>query len=127
MKENEWTWSIKELLEDSNLGDNIYFDILTRVPYAKEIISYDLDFTPIQQNQMGFETDLLVYEKTDIIKPRIIIEAKINSITTQDAVVGLIKKEIDYSRKIESMIYNSRMRGREKYFLLQKELRLEEI
>lgn len=127
MKENEWTWSIKELLEDSNLGENIYFDILTRVPYAKEIISYDLDFTPIQQNQMGFETDLLVYEKTDIIKPRIIIEAKINSITTQDVFVGLIKKEIDYSRKIESMIYNSRMRGREKYFLLQKELRLEEI
>lgn len=187
MTENEWTKSIKDLLRKSNLGDNIYFDTLARVPYAKEIISYGLDFTPTQEDMMAFQTDLLIYEKTDIVKPRIIIEAKIKSVTTHDAItysykaqthknvtpyirygimlgntknsalpgrlfrhgtnfdfmisfkdyvlngkehaafLDLIKKEIEYSKKIEGMIYKSRMKDREKYFLLQKELRLEEL
>lgn len=187
MKENEWTASVKELLQGSNIGDNIYFDTLNKVPYAQEIVSYGLDFTENNQSKMEFETDLLVYEKTDIIKPRIIIEAKVNSVTTHDAItysykaqshknvtpyirygimlgnrkhyplpgrlfrhgtnfdfmisfkeytlnqeerdifVEMIRKEIDYSRKIEEMIYESRAKDRKRYFLLQKELRLEEM
>lgn len=187
MNENEWTESIKELLKDSNLGDDIYFDTLKRVPYALEILSYNLDYTCNKQSKMSFETDMLIYEKTDVIKPRIIIEAKINSVSTHAAItysykaqnhknvtpylrygimlgnrgslplpgrlfrhgtnfdfmisfqkyilsqnersefIDLIKKEISYSRQLEEMIYNSKMKNRKKYFILHKELRLEEI
>jgi len=37
MRENEWTNNIKELLQVANLGENIYFDTLYKVPYAQEI------------------------------------------------------------------------------------------
>lgn len=187
MKENEWTDSIRRLLARSNVGENICFDTLAKVPYAQEIISYGLDFVEHKQSNMSFETDLLIYEKTDVIKPRVIIEAKLHSVTTHDAItysykaqnhknvtpyirygimlgnrrhyplpgrlfshgtnfdfmisfrgyvldqeeepafVYLIRKEISYSRKIEEMIYESRLKDRKRYFLLQKELRLEEI
>lgn len=187
MRENEWTASIKELLQNSDIGDDIYFDNLIKLPYAQEILSYELDFAENKESKMTFETDLLVYEKTDIIKPRVIIEAKIDNISTHDAItysykaqnhknvtpyirygimlgnrkhyplpgrlfrhgtnfdfmisfkecvlsqeekvafVDLIKKEVTYSRKIEEMIYESRTKNRMHYFLLQKELRLEEM
>jgi hypothetical protein len=187
MRENEWTNTIKELLQGANFGDDICFDTLNKVPYAQEVISYNLDFEKDEESTMAFETDLLVYEKTDTIKPRIIIESKINSITTHDAItysykaqthknvtpyirygimlgnrkhyplpgrlfrhgtnfdfmisfrdfilsndekmvfIELIKKEISYSQKIEEMIYESRAKNRKHYFLLQKELRLEEM
>ena len=32
VRENEWTISIKELLQNSNIGDNIYFDTLPKCP-----------------------------------------------------------------------------------------------
>lgn len=187
MREIEWTNSIKKLLQEANLGDNIYFDTLNKVPYAQEILSYDLDFKKDKEHTMAFETYLLVFEKKESIKPRIIIESKINSVTTHDAItysykaqthknvtpyirygimlgnrkhyplpgrlfrhgtnfdfmisfkgfvlseyeksilIELVKKEISYSRKIEEMIYESRTKNRKHYFLLQKELRLEEM
>jgi hypothetical protein len=187
MIENQWTNSIKELLQEANLGDSIYFDTLNKVPYAQEILSYDLDFVKDKEHTMAFETDLLIFEKDKSIKPRVIIESKINSVTTHDAItysykaqthknvtpyirygimlgnrqhfplpgrlfrhgtnfdfmisfrdfilseeeklafIDLIKKEISYSQKIEEMIYDSRIRNRKHYFLLQKELRLEEM
>ena len=74
MRENEWTNTIKELLQGANLGDDICFDILNKVPYAQEVLSYNLDFEKDEESSMAFETDLLVYEKADTIKPRIIIE-----------------------------------------------------
>jgi hypothetical protein len=43
------------------------------------------------------------------------------------AFVELIEKEITYSKKIEEMIYESHSKDRKKYFILQKELRLEEL
>jgi len=187
MIENQWTNSIKELLQEANLGDSIYFDTLNKVPYAQEILSYDLDFVKDKEHTMAFETDLLIFEKDKSIKPRVIIESKINSVTTHDAItysykaqthknvtpyirygimlgnrqhfplpgrlfrhgtnfdfmisfrdfilseeeklafIDLIKKEISYSQKIEEMIYDNRIRNRKHYFLLQKELRLEEM
>lgn len=43
------------------------------------------------------------------------------------AFIELIKKEISYSQKIEEMIYESRNKDRKHYYILQKELRLEEM
>lgn len=187
MNENEWTASIKELLQECNIGQNIFIETLRKVPYAKEILSYDLNFEANDNRSMVFETDLLIYEKTDVIKPRVIIESKIEKVTTHDAItysnkaqshkyvtpyirygimlgnrgdyplpgrlfrhganfdfmisfkkyelsqeeknafIELIKKEIDYSKKVEEMIYESRKIDRKRYFILEKELRLEEI
>src|SRR5699024_726130 len=78
MKENEWTNNMKELLQKANLSENIYFDTLNKIPYAKEILSYDLHFEANKENISAFETDLLIYEKTDVVKPRVIIESKLN-------------------------------------------------
>lgn len=93
MRENDWTDSIKELLQHANLGDNIHFDTLNKMPYAQEILSYNIDFQEDKMNTSVFETDLLVYEKSDVIKPRIIIEAKINSVTTHDAITYSYKAQ----------------------------------
>jgi len=187
MRENEWTNSILELLQVANLGANIYFSTLNKVPYAQEILSYDLDFKKDREHTSAFETDLLIYEKEESIKPRIIIESKINNVSTHDAItysykaqshknvtpyvrygimlgnrkhyplpgrlfrhgtnfdfmisfkdfilsddertafIELIKKEISYSQKMEEMIYESRYKNRKHYFILQKELKLEEM
>jgi hypothetical protein len=93
MRENEWTNTIKELLQGANLGDDICFDTLNKVPYAQEVLSYNLDFEKDEESMMAFETDLLVYEKADTIKPRIIIESKINCITTHDAITYSYKAQ----------------------------------
>ena len=186
MRENEWTDSIKELLQAADFEDNIYFDTLNKISYAQEILSYDLDFNKDKENTMLFETDLLAYEKDKSIKPRIIIEAKVNNVSTHDAItysykaqthknvtpylrygimmgnrkhyplpgrlfrhgtnfdfmisfrdfvlsdeeksafIELVKKNF-YSQKIEEMIYESRYKNRKHYYILQKELRLEEM
>ena len=86
MGENDWTNSIKKLLQEANIDEDIYFDTQSKVPYAQEIISYDTDFQIDKLESMEFQTDLLVYEKKEVIKPRIIIESKVESVTTHDAI-----------------------------------------
>lgn len=94
MKENEWTKRISECLQECNIGENIYFDTLRKVPYAQEILSYDLNFKESNEHVTSFETDLLIYEKCeDLIKPRVIIEAKIDTVTTHDAITYSYKAQ----------------------------------
>ena len=81
------------MLQGVNLGDDIYFDTLNKAPYAQEVLSYNSDFERDEESTMDFETDLLVYEKADIIKSHIIIESKINSITTHDAITYIYKAQ----------------------------------
>lgn len=161
---------------------------MKKVPYAQEILSYDSELKESSEHVMAFETGLFIYEKVkDIIKPRIIIEAKVDNVSTHDAItysykaqshknvtpyirygimlgnrkhyplpgrlfrrgtnfdfmisfkgyelseyevssfVELIKKEISYSKNIEEMLYESRCKDRKRYFMLQKELKLEEM
>ena len=95
MSEKQWVESIKELMLSMELAENIKIDTLRKIPYAQEIIEYDLDFKarPESCNSMDFETDLLVYEQNfDIIKPRIVIEAKL-SISTHDAITYSYKAQ----------------------------------
>lgn len=93
MRENEWTKNIKELLAGTDVGENIYFDTLSKVPYAQEILSYDLDFVADRQGAISFETDLLIYEKTEVIKPRVIIEAKCKTVSSHDAITYSYKAQ----------------------------------
>ena len=87
MKENDWTKSICELLQKQDLGNNIYIDVLKKIPYAFEISSFDEDWEIETQNfsKASFETDMVVYEKSNgKIIPRVIIEAKVRIVETAE-------------------------------------------
>ena len=190
MKENEWTKTIKEFIEASNLGDDICIDVLRKIPYAFEISSFAEDWQIVTKSYdtMSFETDLIIYEKkNDKIIPRVIIESKIGTVTTHDAItyshkamqhknvipfvrygimlgdrgtyplpgrlyrhgtnfdflfsfvgyepsekekykfIEMLKREIEYSKKFEEMLSNSRSKDRKRYYMLQKEFHLEEM
>lgn len=89
MKENDWTKSICELLQKQELGENIYIDVLKKIPYALEISSFNEDWEIEAQKFSGasFETDMVVYEKANgKIIPRVIIEAKVKKVSTHDAI-----------------------------------------
>lgn len=67
---------------------------MKKLPYAQEILSYNIDFKDKDEHLMAFETDLLIYEMNNgIIKPRIIIEAKIEKVTTHDAITYSYKAQ----------------------------------
>ena len=62
MKENDWTKSVCDLLQNGILGENIYVDVLTKIPYAFEISSFneawEVDTESIDKT--SFETDMVV-------------------------------------------------------------------
>lgn len=87
--ENAWTKSICDLLTQQDLGKNIYIDVLKKIPYAFEISSFNEDWEVGDEDfdKTSFETDMVVYEKTNgKIIPRVIIESKIGTVTTHDAI-----------------------------------------
>ena len=92
MTENEWTRIIADKLSSSIVPLTI--STQQKIPYLQEIESYTYDWIPNYRAPDSFETDMTVYEKKDgVIIPRVIIEAKIKTVTTHDA--------ITYSRKAE--------------------------
>ena len=94
MNEKQWAETIKEFLSSLKLSKNIKVDTLIKIPYAYEILEYDNNFNPTKDSSMSFETDILLYEQVgDIIKPRIIIEAKLTGITTHDAITYSYKAQ----------------------------------
>ena len=94
MTENEWTKSISVRLSEEISRYDLYCDTLVKVPYSQEISGYDKSWNPDYLEPTRFETDLLIYEKKDgKIIPRIIVEAKLGSITTHDAITYSYKAE----------------------------------
>ncbi len=89
MTEKEWMINVKNRLEkeDEFSKNSIYFETKKKVPYSFEILNY-IDNEPADRKYIKYETDLLVFQKIDKEKwkPRIIIEGKINSVTTHDAI-----------------------------------------
>ena len=180
MKETEWAKLVADKLDTELSGFNVQAG--KKLIYANEIIEYGEDTS--LYNEMGYETDILVYESlsNDTWKPRVVIETKINSVTTHDAItysqksaahkyvhpylrygifIGnrqhhplpgrlfrhgahfdfmlswqgfepleyewaalteIINKEISASKQLEEMFFNSRSKGRKKYFALHKPL-----
>ena len=45
--------------------------------------------------------------------------------TEKESFIAMLKREIDYSRKFEEILKNSRKKDRKHYFMLQKEFHLE--
>ena len=100
MKEKEWVSTIIPEIEQSlqHDSDNLKVVAGRKLPYSNEILSYSGN-KPDQQNYIAYETDILILEQVDEDnwKPRIIIETKINKVTTHDA--------ITYSQKAQTHKY----------------------
>ena len=101
MTEKEWVKSIISDIEKQlrKTNDNIRIVDGHRLSYANEILTYDNDNKPDKQNSTGYETDILVYEQLDETtwKPRVVVEGKLGSVTTHDA--------ITYSQKAQTHKY----------------------
>lgn len=105
------------MLENEHLGENIYVDVLKKIPYAFEIASFD-DEWKIEADSFDaslFETDLVVYEKTEgKIIPRVIIESKVGSVTTHDAIT-YSHKAMYHKNVIPFVRYGIMLGARETY------------
>ena len=101
MTEQEWVKSIIPAIEDllRKSNDNIRVVDGHKLSYAYEVLAYSLDDKPAKPNSMLFETDILVKELLDdkTWKPRVVIETKLGSVTTHDA--------ITYSQKAQTHKY----------------------
>jgi len=184
MKETEWAKLIANKLdaELKQQDQSLSIEAGVRLMYANEIKEYT-EAEPIY-NTMKYETDILVYESRNskLYKPRVVIETKIESITTHDAITysqkasthkyvhpylrygiflgkrdhyplpgrlfrhgahfdfmlswrdyepepcewkslkDIISSEVESSRKLEEMIFNSRNKERKQYTVLHKPL-----
>jgi hypothetical protein len=96
MKEQDWAVEVTERLRSflSNLGGNYRIETSRKLCYANEVRRYGK--SGAISHEILFETDILIYEHIDdeIWTPRIVIETKINSVTTHDA--------ITYSKKAQN-------------------------
>ena len=188
MTEKEWVKSIipdiEQLLKKSD--KNIHVVDGHRLSYANEVLTYGSDNKPDDQKSIGYETDILIYEQLNETnwKPRVVIETKLGSVTTHDAItysqkaqthkyvhpylrygiliddrehyplpgrlfrhgqhfdfmlawksikvdkkefkrlVDIIIEEIQASRTLDEILFNSRLKDREKFTALHRPLKL---
>jgi hypothetical protein len=89
LNEKEWMKEVRKRLEKEIFfkDTNLSFYDGKKVPYSFEIISYK-DNKPEETNLIKYETDLIICQNLseNEWKPRIIIEGKLNSVTTHDAI-----------------------------------------
>ena len=117
MKENDWTKRICDLLLQQGLDDNIYVDVLKKIPYAFEISSFndEWDVDANSFDKTSFETDMVVYEKAEgKIIPRVIIESKVGTVTTHDAIT-YSHKAMYHKNVIPFVRYGIMLGARETY------------
>ncbi|MCA9316592.1 MAG: hypothetical protein KDB73_13980 [Planctomycetes bacterium] len=93
MKEATWVEGIKGRLDRprGGLPRGIEAHVGLRLPYGYEARSYPADGSPAPGpagSDISFQTDLALIERLDDggWKPRVIIEAKVRSVTTHDAI-----------------------------------------
>ena len=89
MDEQEWVSLVRARLAPL-LGDHVpplMIDQGIRLAYASEIRAYE-QAKPIKRDLSRYQTDLLVRETLEDggWKPRVVIEAKLRSVTTHDAI-----------------------------------------
>ena len=117
MKENDWTKSLCDIIKARGLGGNIYIDVLKKIPYAFEVSAFNEDWNIDEESlcETSFETDLVVYEKRDKkIIPRVIIESKVGTVTTHDAIT-YSHKAMYHKNVIPFVRYGIMLGAREKY------------
>ena len=98
MNEGQWVTSLKPRIEDAltRSDPQLHAYVGRRLAYSMEIQSYDQDEEP-QRSVMSYQTDLLVGEDLGggVWKPRVVVEAKLGSVTTHDAIT-YSQKAIDH-------------------------------
>lgn len=117
MKENDWTKSICDLLNEQDFLEEIHIDTLKKIPYAFEISHFneEWELDADSFNKTAFETDLVVYEKANgKIIPRVIIEAKVGTVTTHDAIT-YSHKAMYHKNVIPFVRYGIMLGARETY------------
>ena len=117
MKENDWTKSLCDIIKTRGVGENIYIDVLKKIPYAFEVSAFNEDWNIDKESlcETSFETDLVVYEKRDKkIIPRVIIESKVGTVTTHDAIT-YSHKAMYHKNVIPFVRYGIMLGAREKY------------
>lgn len=186
MTERQWVELMAERIEASCTSHSNVLQVKTgmKLPYSYEINEYADRLTV---RAIEYETDLVITESTgsNRWKPRIVVECKIDSITTHDAITysqkaachkavhpylrygimlgcrkqyplpgrlyrhgaffdfmisfkgceptkaeaarltSVIHEEIEASRRLEKILYESRKRDRDHYVLLHRRLHLE--
>ena len=87
MNEQQWVELITRKLKSASLGSSLLIEQGKMVPYAHEILHYSDTGKPYYI-QRKYETDILISDKAadNTTKPRVIIEAKIKSVTTHEAI-----------------------------------------
>ncbi len=94
MTENEWTKSICIKLQSFLGSYKLHADVLRKIPYSQEIIGYSQEWKHEYMEPTRFETDLVIYETVnETIIPRVIIESKIEKVSTHDAITYSCKAE----------------------------------
>lgn len=90
VSERDWVHGIVPLLQDSlgTLDAMLVVEDGRRLAYAREILRYSNCDEPSREHGMRYETDLLISERFDdgTWIPRVVVEAKLGSVTTHDAI-----------------------------------------
>ena len=90
MTEAEWADTIRDLINEFLPKPQFLASTGTSLIYANEIVSYCTDEQGVKPkyNTMTFETDILIQENISAKEwiPRVVIETKIDSVTTHDAI-----------------------------------------
>ena len=187
MRETEWVELVARAMKRdlAALDQSLRVETQFKLPYGYEIRAYRDE---PEAEAISFATDFIVVEDTDDVwKPRVVVEAKVDSVTTHDAITyshkaanhrsvfpylrygimlgnrqhyplpgrlyrhgtqfdfmisfrehepstgeleafrGVLLEEVRASQKLESMIYESRRRGRDHYTLFHRRLALDDI
>jgi len=99
MTEKDWVKSIIGDIEKKlRQSDNSLLVVAGhRLSYTNEVLTYGNDNKPSGTKSAGYETDILINERLDekSWRPRIVIETKLGSVTTHDA--------ITYSQKAQTL------------------------
>ena len=89
MNEMQWAKTVQELASQFLAKKHASLDILqgASLSYANEVLEYQ-GAEPTEAKSIAYETDLLVVERSspNKWKPRVVIECKIDSVTTHDAI-----------------------------------------
>lgn len=87
MKETEWVELVADALRPELVISGYYFEIKTqaKIPYGYEIRAYREE---PETEAISFATDFIVVEEypDGSWKPRVVVEAKVGSVTTHDAI-----------------------------------------
>src|SRR5262245_3240542 len=187
MNELQWVKTVQDLIGTWLVEQHPPLEVIqsASLPYANEVFEYKGE-APHVLKPIRYQTDLLIIERTttDLWKPRVVIEGKIDSVTTHDAItysekafahkrvhpylrygillghrkhyplpgrlfrhglyfdfmvswvsyeptqtarkdlLDILLDEVEASRHLEEMLYQSRLSHRKRYVILHKPLRL---